>query len=526
MTGNLQIDGQDTYSSFRVLVAQNGYRELLAFPPLKGIESNDWAEEDGKEFDLSAPVLDARELTIHFTFHGEAANFEAFIERLSDVAYHDFNFTEIGKTYRLRLVSQPDMTQISTLGKSSLRFADDFPLRNYTYYAPQSNIAAQDDYKIDDRRFSDYGVTVLRGAEAEIKKSPAVKKNLSQDMKGQNGVIYDGAQVKFQAKEVKLNCLMRANSMSEFWRNYEALLYDLARPNERQLYADSTKEKYPCYYKSCSAINFVPKRKIWAEFSLTFVFTSFSVASPPFYFISPTNYSVAPKWTAAGSIQYSIDGGISWKEATSGIAINVPGGVKLLMRGKMPNRQLFMGVSAANGWVLSGSNIEAHGNIMKLLNYSNPPDYPNDNAFACMFYNCTKLIKAPELPATILRAGCYNQMFYGCTGLEEPPALPATIIESMAYRFMFLGCTKLKYPPALPSIGIPSRCYEGMCSGCTSIKLATTPGDGYDVPYRIPAAGIGSFGSGTNHVTSMFTVTGGTWQGTPNLNTTYYLKAA
>lgn len=72
---------------------------------------------------------------------------------------------------------------------------------------------------------------------------------------------------------------MLAETLSEFWENYNALLYDLSRPGERILSVDSTGREYPCYYKSCSASNFVPNGKIWFQFSLVLVFTSFRVNS-------------------------------------------------------------------------------------------------------------------------------------------------------------------------------------------------------------------------------------------------------
>ena len=35
-----------------------------------------------------------------------------------------------------------------------------------------------------------------------------------------------------------------------------------------------------------------------------------------------------------------------------------------------------------------------------------------------MFYGCTSLVNAPELPATITADSCYNSMFYKCTSLK------------------------------------------------------------------------------------------------------------
>ena len=36
-----------------------------------------------------------------------------------------------------------------------------------------------------------------------------------------------------------------------------------------------------------------------------------------------------------------------------------------------------------------------------------------------MFYGCSGLTSAPELPATILESSCYCNMFYGCSNLNK-----------------------------------------------------------------------------------------------------------
>ena len=36
-----------------------------------------------------------------------------------------------------------------------------------------------------------------------------------------------------------------------------------------------------------------------------------------------------------------------------------------------------------------------------------------------MFYNCSSLTKAPELPATTLAENCYGSMFQYCTALTQ-----------------------------------------------------------------------------------------------------------
>jgi hypothetical protein len=61
-----------------------------------------------------------------------------------------------------------------------------------------------------------------------------------------------------------------------------------------------------------------------------------------------------------------------------------------------------------------------------------------------------------------------------------------------------------------------------MFEGCTNIKLSETQTGNYTKPFRIPAEGTGT-SSVTNALTRMFAVTGGTFIGTPTINTTYYL---
>ena len=86
-----------------------------------------------------------------------------------------------------------------------------------------------------------------------------------------------------------------------------------------------------------------------------------------------------------------------------------------------------------------------------------------------MFFNCTKLVDAPELPATTLASSCYQYMFWGCTSLTTAPELPATTLIDYCYSYMFQGCTSLTTAPELPATTLASYCYQYMFSGCTSL---------------------------------------------------------
>ena len=146
----------------------------------------------------------------------------------------------------------------------------------------------------------------------------------------------------------------------------------------------------------------------------------------------------------------------------------------------------------------------------------------DDSCYRQMFYACTLLTTAPELPATTLTFRCYSSMFQGCTALTTSPALPATTLDKGCYQGMFGGCTSLTTAPELPATTLANGCYQGMFGGCTKIKLSITQTGEYQTAYRIPKSGTGAYANGA--LISMFNNTGGTFTGTPEINTTYYMS--
>lgn len=268
-------------------------------------------------------------------------------------------------------------------------------------------------------------------------------------------------------------------------------------------------------------------------------------SSPEAFTLATAN--AAKNWD--GVLEYSTDT-ITWNEWDGTTTLSADIG-KLYLRGI--GNTVIAGESAKK-WVLSGSNIACEGNIENLLDYATVSngEHPTmgDYCFQEMFYGCTSLIKAPALPATTLESYCYASMFSGCTSLVNAPALPATTLASacyedmfagctslvsapalpaattavtMCYRRMFKGCTSLVSLPALPATALKPVCYTGMFSGCTKIKLSTTQTEEYATPYRIPTDGTGrTTGTAAQTVSSMFADTGGTFTGTPEINTTYY----
>ena len=109
-------------------------------------------------------------------------------------------------------------------------------------------------------------------------------------------------------------------------------------------------------------------------------------------------------------------------------------------------------------------------------NLSAAPELPATTlaefCYSLMFQNCIALTSATELPASTLAGNCYRDMFKGCTSLTEAPDLPATILGIECYYGMFQGCTSLTEAPELPATTLRGQCYQYMFAGCSSLTTA------------------------------------------------------
>ena len=270
MKGKTYIDGTDMYTTYGAFVTMGGYDDLVQFPALKSVTYNDWFEEDGIEADLSDPVLDTKNVSISFAFIGKPV--EAFVSALSDAGYHSFQFVEIGRTYSLRLVSAGNPTVCNGLTLVTMTFADDFPLEDYEYVSPVAGAGNGDGYTIDGKNLIEYGVRILEGTRAQMEKTPAVKTALLRNISIASGVIYDSvAKLTFKSRDLSLYCLMRSPDLTTFWRNHDALLYDLVRPQERTISGDG--KSYKCFYKSMGVNEFAPVHGVWMKFTLNMTIT-------------------------------------------------------------------------------------------------------------------------------------------------------------------------------------------------------------------------------------------------------------
>jgi len=266
MTGELIIDGLNVSTSLGILISQGGYIGLISFPEIKDLNFNDWAEQDGIEVDLTNVKIKAKVFEIDFVTKSRNANIDAFIDLITDGAYHVYNFPGLGITKTLRLVAGGSFNGASNeLRSFTLKFSEDIPMLGYEYSAPVGGRYPEQGYSIDLIDLSQYGIAVLEGTEAEILKVSDVKKNIEIDNSNVNGVIYDPMVVRFKSKDVRLNLLM-SGSGEDFIVNLNALMYNLTRQGERVLACLG--KTYKCYFVKSEITYFDSTNPMWMEFGL------------------------------------------------------------------------------------------------------------------------------------------------------------------------------------------------------------------------------------------------------------------
>lgn len=275
--GKFYVDGRDAMTEYGIFVEKGGYKGVVQMPSFKKLDTTEWEEFDGIEVDLLSPVLDTRQFQIQFCITN-IRYAEDFFDDLATGAYHTFLFNELGKTYRLRMVSNGSFSSFVKLGKLTLTFADDFPsVPSGNIYQLGKSGVRQSGYELDGVDFSQFGSYILKGSDDSIRKAANIRENLKIDVKSVAGISYDDEEVHFKSKDVTLKLLIDAEDIDEFWVRWNALFSILIQPEQRTFYFSALPAEYECYYKSNSVSKFEILRdgRIWCEFSVVLVFTAY-----------------------------------------------------------------------------------------------------------------------------------------------------------------------------------------------------------------------------------------------------------
>lgn len=165
-------------------------------------------------------------------------------------------------------------------------------------------------------------------------------------------------------------------------------------------------------------------------------------------------------------IKYRTNSTEDWKSYDTDTVIKLPkaGSYVQFMNAKSS----FQGSGDFAHFAMTGK-ISASGSITSMANYS---DLHTAGQYEYLFWNCTPLIKAPDLPDINLEHSCYLGLFDGCTSLIEVPDLQADTLAERCYMYMFNECTALKNAPQIHATTLADSCCSGMFYGCTSLTEA------------------------------------------------------
>ena len=258
----MKINNIDIQTLHAKLV-EGSLASLLSYPALKSLNKNDWAEESGTEYDLSAPQLSAKEITLQLLL--PESQYPNLVTLLSVHAYTDYTFDFINLTYRLRLVGLNKTQVVGGYVTADIRLSDDFPLQGYTYQAPTLTAHHVEAY-IDGKNLTLYGITLLEGTQQELITAGNAKTPYTAQNSTMSGLIAADVPIYFQERTATLKCFMYL-PISDFFKGYFALLYDLVRPGERTLSYQG--KSYKCIYKDGKITElYIDDPLIWIKFDL------------------------------------------------------------------------------------------------------------------------------------------------------------------------------------------------------------------------------------------------------------------
>ena len=178
------------------------------------------------------------------------------------------------------------------------------------------------------------------------------------------------------------------------------------------------------------------------------------------------------------NFEYSTDNAATWNSYKLDTEISLKAGENVKFRGDNPSgianwNNLHNSPGAYHQFVMTGK-IAAYGSVISLLSPTLSVPSVNWASFCYLFLNCNSLIKAPELSKNNeISRYCYYGMFRNCTNLVVAPSLQATILSENCYSDMFLGCTSLVESPLLPATELKKDCYSGLFSGCINLRKIT-----------------------------------------------------
>lgn len=257
----MTIDGKNI-KEYGCTLLEGSLDDLLKYPKRKAVKSNNWAEADGIDPDLS--VVDFEPKTVKLSFLMEADTLESFWQRyrklIADFSAPGYRGLDLipGMTNYMRLNSTASyklpipFNEDKNLSSFDLNFIED----THAIFSalPYGGITLRGQYEINGIDFGAFGIGSDDDQE-DILKYPAMKAPFT------DGRSVDFTTLTVQHKEIKLSLWMLAGSMEEFLNNYRAFFTQLTGVGTQDLYINALGGSVSVYYSDCSGYTV----EIWNE---------------------------------------------------------------------------------------------------------------------------------------------------------------------------------------------------------------------------------------------------------------------
>lgn len=267
MTGSCIIDGFDI-ATIGMFVLRGGDLDLLTFPDRKEPQKNEWFEHDGDDVDLTEVYFNAKKTTIKYYLNAVSGlefitRLEAFQSLMLSSGTRSIYLSEFDKTFMLRYTGCSAFSQKGGLIKSGRKSAEitvdymmDDPLQIFdlNITEPMSNKANDTFVKLNAIELKNFGITVKKIYDTFLA-LPDVKEGLVRSSGRMSGQTVDvNFTPKRQSRKLAVDCYMKAATRDEFYRNYNALFNQLAKPQALTVTINNTTD-INCYYNSMSGFS-------------------------------------------------------------------------------------------------------------------------------------------------------------------------------------------------------------------------------------------------------------------------------
>ncbi|HBX44481.1 MAG TPA: hypothetical protein DEG28_01110 [Porphyromonadaceae bacterium] len=283
IAGSCIVDGTDI-GTLGAFIEQDGSDDFLSFPDRRTPDQNDWAEHDGLDVDLSDLSFDAKKVTVNYVMIANdettfKRNLNAFKTMHFATGYRSVFVKEFNRTFHLRFVGFANYSHKGGLAKSgkktgkiTVEYNMDDPLQFFTpaIDTPISTRTTLSYVTLNGIDLSRFGI-VVRDIYSTVLRPHSAKARLERKINDVSGVIADtGIIPSRQGRQITIECVMMAGTLSEFMTNYNALFNNLRIIKPVKLGITRTATMIQCYYSKMSGLKKETpfSRKIKMSFNL------------------------------------------------------------------------------------------------------------------------------------------------------------------------------------------------------------------------------------------------------------------